>query len=366
MSLAASLLRSQLEKSLENRIPHALTPPPRSAPERMLTGIAAIDALTGGIPLGCLTEICGPASSGRTSVLLAVLAQCLRRDEICALIDASDAFDPQSAAAAGVDLGRLLWVRGRESGHRVIGSSGEAKTRAIGYQRSTLGRQRAFIKGKNLSGQSTAREFQNARFTSPDGPITRWPGFHAQSSALEQSLKATDLLLQAGGFGAVVLDLGDIDPASARRIPLTTWFRFRRAVEHTSTALIVIEQEPHAKSCASLVLDFAAQATSWSETSEAGTMVGVYSGENPAPAFFVNARGVAVPFGEPTASSFEMPQRWSTPHTRLLNAVHVHFEVARARSTPQKFGAQPDLDRVILRQAQDRLDKYSLMSAFGR
>src|ERR1700747_2127693 len=109
----ASNLRNRVEAALENRIPRALTPPQRSAPELMPTGIASIDALTGGVPLGCLTEICGPASSGRTSVLMSLIAQCMRRDEICALVDARDAFDPQSAASAGVDLGRLLWVRGK-------------------------------------------------------------------------------------------------------------------------------------------------------------------------------------------------------------------------------------------------------------
>ena len=79
------------------------------------SGIPALDALTGGLPRGCLTEICGPASSGRTTVLLAALAAATRRGEFCALIDASDALDPHSAAAAGIDLDRLLWVRCSDS-----------------------------------------------------------------------------------------------------------------------------------------------------------------------------------------------------------------------------------------------------------
>src|SRR6201987_2346057 len=83
----------------------------RPAPEMASSGIAALDALTGGLPRGCLTEICGAASSGRTTVLLAALAAAPRRGEYCALIDASDALDPHSIAAAGVDLDRLLWVR---------------------------------------------------------------------------------------------------------------------------------------------------------------------------------------------------------------------------------------------------------------
>src|SRR5581483_9501611 len=71
---------------------------------------------------------------------------------------------------------------------------------------------------------------------------------------LEQTLKTTDLLLQSGGFGMVVVDLGDIPAQVARRAPLTSWFRFRRAVENTPTVLLVMEQEPYAKTCASLVL----------------------------------------------------------------------------------------------------------------
>jgi hypothetical protein len=71
-------------------------------------------------------------------------------------------------------------------------------------------------------------------------------------SNLEQVLKVTDLLLQAGGFGMVVVDLNDVAPSVARKIPLATWFRFRRAIENTNTALVVFEQEPYAKSCAAL------------------------------------------------------------------------------------------------------------------
>ena len=83
----------------------------RAAPLTVSTGVAALDALTGGLPRGALSEITGPASSGRTGVMLAALAGATRREEACALVDASDNFDPASAAAAGVDLERLLWVR---------------------------------------------------------------------------------------------------------------------------------------------------------------------------------------------------------------------------------------------------------------
>lgn len=83
----------------------------RPAPATVPSGIAAIDALTGGLPRGTLTEIFGPASSGRTSLVLAALAEATRRQEVCALVDAGDSLHPESAAAAGMDLQRLLWIR---------------------------------------------------------------------------------------------------------------------------------------------------------------------------------------------------------------------------------------------------------------
>jgi len=52
----------------------------------------------------------------------------------------------------------------------------------------------------------------------------------------------------------IVLDLGDIPAHSARRIPLASWFRFRRAIERTPTALLVVEQQPIAGSCSSVLI----------------------------------------------------------------------------------------------------------------
>ena len=172
----------------------------RAAPLMVSSGVAAIDALTGGLPRGALTEISGPDSSGRTGVMMTALAGATHRQEMCALVDASDSFDPASAATTGVDLDRLLWVRCNDMPRRKSGA------------------------------------------------------LSAKLGRLEQVLRVTDLLLQAGGFGMVVLDLGDISPECVRRIPLTSWFRFRRAVEPTATVLLLVEQEPCAKTCASLVV----------------------------------------------------------------------------------------------------------------
>ena len=128
------------------------------------------------------------------------------------LIDASDSLDPKSLAATGVQLDQFLWVR-------------------CGGATVQRPRENAFVE---------------KRFR--DRP---------EYAALENVLRVTDLLLQSSGFGLVAIDLGDIAPRIARRIPLTTWFRFRRAVEHTDTVLLVIGQQSCSQTCASLVLQFA-------------------------------------------------------------------------------------------------------------
>ncbi len=100
-----------LHIALPSRLGALLTFRARSVPEFASTGLPEVDALTSGLPRGALTEIVGSASSGRTSLLLAILAEATRRQEVCAVVDTSDTLDPASAAAAGVDLSRLLWVR---------------------------------------------------------------------------------------------------------------------------------------------------------------------------------------------------------------------------------------------------------------
>jgi hypothetical protein len=206
----------------------------RPAPEMVSSGVPAIDALTGGLPRGCLTEICGPASSGRTTLLLSALAAATRRGEFCVVVDASDALDPHSAAAAGVDLDRLLWVR--------CGDDPPSKSRT---------KQGCPISRASLAREVGAREVEVSSQVAFDFDRIR----SRQSwQRLEQALRATDLLLESGGFGLIVLDLGDLPQQAARRIPLTTWFRYRRAIEHTPTILLAIEQHPIAGSCSSLLL----------------------------------------------------------------------------------------------------------------
>src|SRR5687768_6124267 len=85
---------------------------PQSASLCCPTGLPDVDRLLGGgFPRGAVSEIAGPPSSGRTSLAFALLARATARGEVVALVDAGDALDPPSAAAAGIDLARLLWVR---------------------------------------------------------------------------------------------------------------------------------------------------------------------------------------------------------------------------------------------------------------
>ncbi len=199
MHVARSLsqLRSEIEDHLRGRVLSPFQYRDRNVFEMVSSGVPEMDARVGGLPRGALTEICGPPCSGRTSVLLSALAARTAESEACALVDARDSFDPAGAAASGVRLDRLLWVRCR---------------------------------------------------------------------SVDQSLRATDLLIQSGGFGMVAVDFSDVSKRLARQVPLHVWFRFRRAVEDTPTILLLLEQETNAKTCASLVLRLEAGPAQWSET----------------------------------------------------------------------------------------------------
>jgi RecA/RadA recombinase len=196
---ASNAVRLQVETALARRVPAALTLKIKQAPELFSTGMEKVDAvLGGGIPRGSITELAGGASSGKTSFALSSVAAITQTGCACAWVDVSDALSPESAAAANIVLKRLLWLR----------MSAELKHRVT------------------------------------DKPWSR----------LEQALKATDLLLQAGGFAAIVLDMSDLLPQHIIRVPLATWYRFRLAAEQTRIALIFLTQMACASSCAALSL----------------------------------------------------------------------------------------------------------------
>src|SRR5690349_13424404 len=148
---------------------------------RHVEPLDTLSAASRDFPRGRISEITGPRSSGRTAVLHALLAASTGRGEFAALVDSKDAFDACSAAAAGVELSKMVWVR----------CGGNA----------------------------------------------------------EHALRAADLLIHAGGFGVVALDLAEAAPSELNRIPSTAWFRFRRAVDSTPTILAVVADRSLARSC---------------------------------------------------------------------------------------------------------------------
>ena len=144
--------------------------------ERAAMGVPALDtALGGGLPRGQLSEIIGARSAGRTTVLFHALAASAARGEAVALVDPSDRFDPGSASALGLDVRRLLWVRG-------TGDAASATT----------------------------------------------------------ALKAMSLILQAGNFGLIAIDLADVPASAMRAFPFTTWLRMARVIEGTQSVALLV------------------------------------------------------------------------------------------------------------------------------
>ncbi|HVT97014.1 MAG TPA: hypothetical protein VHE33_05870 [Acidobacteriaceae bacterium] len=287
----AAALRQQIEAVLADRIPSALTPPPRVLCPNAPTGLTALDdALQGGLPIGAITELTGPECSGRTSLALTFLA-CLTNDNrVCAWVDVSDALHPESAAGAGIDLNRLLWIRcGTEPEQLTLpGMSDKQSDMFFEKQRLAVRNDLATAKSQpsftDRDSPPIRHDYLAPRCCEPvpkvrrhgrevvPQPVTRnlspgQPNSQLQTpnlapqrsrkkpwSRLDQALRATDLLLQGGGFSAIVLDLGSIAPEFALRVPLATWFRYRAAAERTHASVLLLTQHPCAKSSAGLVL----------------------------------------------------------------------------------------------------------------
>jgi hypothetical protein len=259
----AAQVRAQVEAALGPGFPSPFVLRERRSPELVPTGVAAIDALTGGLPRSSLTEISGPPSSGRTTLELALLATLTANGEACALIDAEDAFDPASAQAAGVVLDRLLWVR---------------------------------------------------------------------CHGLEQALRGADLLLGAGGFGAVVLDLADVPARRTRRVPLSYWFRFRRSVENTPTVLALIDKEPCAQSSASLVLRLEAEGVEWSAAADVETRNAKFETRNPKREIRSSKLESENPRLENRSTQIPGQEPRQIAHARLLRGIRWRAEVVRNRN----------------------------------
>jgi hypothetical protein len=159
---------------------------------RLSSGLAPLDALIdGGIPRGRISEITGRAGSGKTSIAASFAAFATRRGEVAAWLDASGSFDPESMAAAGVELRRMLWAS-------------MTATKTLQMSRTTHAQDR-FASGNRMRRQSAI-------------------------------VKAAELVLEAGGFGLVVVDFGE----APRALTHASALRIARAAERSGAAVIAI------------------------------------------------------------------------------------------------------------------------------
>ena len=168
----------------------------------------------GGVPRGQVSEVVGPVSSGRTGLAWAALAAATARGERVALIDTFDRFDPTLAGEAGVDLSRVLWVRGQP----VSRMAGALDPDWVPGQRAVQG-----------------------------------PGTLFERS-LDRALKAVQLAAQSGVCTLVVLDLLDVPPLALRRIPRSTWLRLQHSIEGSQVAVLLLGVQPMGRSAGGLAI----------------------------------------------------------------------------------------------------------------
>jgi hypothetical protein len=198
-----------------------LRPPVEGRPALPLDRADLDPALGGGLPRGELSEIAGARSSGRTTLMAAALAAATRRGEPAALVDTLDRFDPASAAAGGVGLSRLLWVRGPATSVEAAGGRG----------------------GGGLA----------------------W-------TALERAIKAFTLVLESRVFSLAVCDVADVPPVVLRRLPFTTWFRLARSIEGSATAALLIAPERMARSAGGVTIALGDRQLVWRGASDRARM----------------------------------------------------------------------------------------------
>jgi hypothetical protein len=251
---ATATARAELEALLRARkLDRTVTRGEVSGQGVVPTGIATLDdALGGGFPRGEMSEIAGPRSSGRSSLLSAALAAVTAKGELASLVDALDMLDVESAAKAGIRLDRLLWIRGDAISRHPEPRSGDW-VRQAGRMSDTCGcRTTVPVGGTRLGGRSLGAE----RLAASD-PWAR---------ALDRAVKAVNLVLQAGGFDLVVLDLAEVLPEAIQRLPFTTWFRLQRTLEGSRTACLLVAPAPVARSAGGVTVTLSREggASSWS------------------------------------------------------------------------------------------------------
>jgi hypothetical protein len=89
------------------------------------------------------------------------------------------------------------------------------------------------------------------------------------------ALKTTDLLLHAGGFSVVCLDLCEVPVRILNQIPLSYWYRFGRAIENTPTTVLVCSTSSQAKCSTAINLELILQAVHWSGNSPSVRLSGI-------------------------------------------------------------------------------------------
>jgi hypothetical protein len=203
-AVEALLRERKLDRTLTSTLPDRLGEDAVAA-----LGTDALDrALSGGLPRGQVSEVVGPASSGRTSVAWAALAAATQRGESVALIDTFDRFDPPTAHACGLELSRLLWVRGQA------------------VSKTTGAIDPAWLPGvRAVNGPGTFLE-----------------------RVIDRAIKALNLVVQSGVCTMVVIDFIDVPATALRRLPASTWFRIERAIEGSDTAVLILSATPIARS----------------------------------------------------------------------------------------------------------------------
>jgi recombination protein RecA len=277
MKSTLAVLEDALRARKLDRTLTSVIPPGKGDEQVTPAALSELDtSLQGGFPRGQLSELVGPPSSGRTTLLLQMLSAATHRGEIVALVDTSDRLDLASVVAAGVDLDRLLWIRG----HAISRDEGLPAPRP-----------QSGIRTAGLSLRS-------------DALLDR---------TIERGLKAFNLVLQAGGFGVVALDLADASPAALHRLPFTTWLRVQRTLEGSETTGVLVASQSLGRSAGGLTLALDSR-TQWVDQSTKPEASAVASA------------------GAITAASTEISIAASTANSRSASAV-ASRSVTRAASS---------------------------------
>ncbi|MBM3322919.1 recombinase RecA [candidate division WOR-3 bacterium] len=121
--------------------------------EAIPTGSIGLDAVLGigGVPRGRFVEVYGPEGSGKTTLVLSIIAQCQKHGGTAAFIDAENALDSTYARALGVDLDKLL-VSQPDSGEQAL-EIAEVLTRSGGLDLFVIDSVAALVPRAEIEGE---------------------------------------------------------------------------------------------------------------------------------------------------------------------------------------------------------------------